>query len=91
MTTNIEARLDKLEAKLAPVNPDERMVVIVVWVNADRTTDLVSGFSDGAGHTLEREPDEELEAFEDRARAWVRTKHPPEHPSSICVLWSILA
>jgi len=91
MATNIEGRLQKLEAALTPTDPMERQVIIVTWVNPDRTIDPVSGYSDGNGHRLERAPNEELGAFEDRAKAWVRTKHPPEHPSSICVLWSILA
>ncbi len=46
MTTNIEARLEALEQKLAPSDPEERQVFIVVGVRPDRTIAPIVAYND---------------------------------------------
>jgi len=83
MTLSLESRIEKLEAKLVPSNPAERTVVIINWVNTDKTPGIVAAYSDGCGHELQREPDEEPGAFEVRATAWIRTEHRLDDPRCI--------
>ncbi len=78
---SIENRIRKLEERLTPISPAERQVLIINWVSADRSIDPVSGYSDWHGHTLPREPVEAREAFENRARDWVRKEHPACTPA----------
>ncbi len=83
---NIESRIEALEAKLAPVDPDECRVFIIVAKNVDGSTDLVPAYSDGAGHTILREPGESPQDFDNRAVEWVRCEHPPKRANCGFVL-----
>jgi len=87
MTTNIESRIEALEAKLVTIVPEERQVFIVVGVNPDRTVAPIVAYSDWNGHTLEREPEESPETFQARAEAWVRFEHRHDDPRCLCALW----
>ena len=87
MATNIESRLERLEAKLVLSNPQERMVLFLIWTSSTSTKPLVDNYSDKKnGHTLRREPDESPESFQDRATAWVRFEHRHDAPECACVL-----
>ncbi len=87
MATNIESRLERLEARLVLSKPRERLVIIINWVDRDSTPDQITAYSDGDGHTLEREQGESPEAFEARAEAWARFEHRHDDPMPACVLY----
>ncbi len=87
MATNIESRIEALEARLVPSNPQERTVIIIALVKPDGSSDPVTAYSDGDRHNLEREPDELPAAFQDRATAWVRFEHRHDDPRCLCALW----
>ncbi len=82
MAANIESRIEALEAKLVPSNPQERMVVTINWVKPDGPADPITGYADGDGHTLQREEGELPAAFQARATDWVRMVH--EHKDALC-------
>ncbi len=87
MTTNIESRIEALEARLVPSNPQERTVITIVLVKPDGPSDPVTAYSDWSGHTLQREPDELPAAFQARAEAWVRMVHEHDDPRCLCALF----
>ena len=91
MPSSIESRITALEQRLASVSPAERQVLTVRWVGDDSTADIVAGYSAGSGYELRREPDEDMDEFNRRATAWIRTECPHESPRSLAVLWSIPA
>ncbi len=87
MATNIESRLERLEAKLLPSNPEERMVIFIMWTSAVSGGALVDSYSDWNGHELRREPDESPESFQARAEAWARFEHRHDNPTFACALY----
>lgn len=89
MVTSIESRLERLEAALVPADPEARMVVTIAWVKPDGPADPITGYSDGDGHTLEREEGELPETFQARAEAWVRMVHEHKDPLCCCVLFPV--
>ncbi len=86
MPSSIESRITALEQRLAHVDPAERQVFVIRWVNGDRTVDPVMAYSDGDGRTLHREPAESPETFQTRAEGWIRNEHRRDNPHCICVL-----
>ncbi len=87
MATNIESRIEALEAKLVLSNPEERLVIFLIWTSAVSGEPLVTGYSDENGHTLQREPDESPESFQVRAEAWARFEHRHDNPTFACALY----
>ena len=91
MATNIESRIEALEAKLVLSNPEERLVIFNIWVGRDSTPDQITAYSDGGysdenERVLQRQPDESPELFEARAEAWARFEHRHDDPAFACVL-----
>jgi hypothetical protein len=86
MTANIESRIEKLEARLMPVE-GELKVVFLVGIAPDGVVDEPRKYSDGDGNELHRECGESLETFQRRAVEWARELHPPKIPYAICVLF----
>ncbi len=91
MVTNIESRIEALEARLVPVDPAKLMVIILAWVGRDSTPDQITAYSEGMysdenKHVLRREPNESPEAFEKRAITWARFEHRHDNPPRSCVV-----
>ncbi len=86
--TNIESRIEALEAKLVLMStPRERLVIIINWTSAIAGEALVDSYFDGNGHELRREPDESLESFQGRAEVWAQLEHRNDNPTLACVLY----
>ncbi len=87
MATNIESRIEALEARLTLSNPQERMVIFIIWTSAVSGEALVDNYSDENGHSLQRESDESPELFQARAEAWARFEHRHDDPAFACALY----
>lgn len=86
MGINIELRIGRLESKLLPVT-GELQVTFVVGVKPDQSIDEPWAVEDGAGNTLQRDCDEQQEAFRHRATEWAKGLHPVRVPHDvICIL-----
>ncbi len=85
--TNIESRIEALETRLLPSDPEERMVIFINWTSAIAGEALVDSYSDGNGHELRREPDESPESFQARAEVWARFEHRHDNPTFACALY----
>jgi hypothetical protein len=85
VATNIESRIERLEAKLLAVSGIQDVMIIHI---VDRTgqTDDIDIYRDMDGHTLPRNRGEDSEAFQERAKRWVWEEFPPADPRSICAL-----
>jgi hypothetical protein len=85
MTTSIENRIEKLEARLLPTNTVQDTIIIHI-VGRSGQTDVIDIYRDSDGHTLRRNQGESGADFEERAKQWIWREHPPADPRSILSL-----
>jgi hypothetical protein len=71
---NLDNRLSKLEAKMEAV--EDQMVIIVDFVNADRSRDPVAAYRNG-DQIINRNPGESDNDFTERAKNEALASRPP--------------